>query len=581
MNIFITALSVIVGGILGTSVDNSYSGRLSQFISGPESAPVKLFAPENAATGGWRGEHAGKWLYAASHAYGRTGDKALLARIESVADYLVSLQQENGYLGCYKEENRFCFIPSDGSFKTGWDLWNCCYLVKGFTELYKVSGQKKYLDAACRIADLMYDTFIVKGRKIANTGGHCGLVGTGTIDPLCDLYRVKPDVKYKELISRCIEEMDSTPGLGLVKKASAGIDVSLIGNGKIYEMLRNFTGLAKAYSIFRDQKMLDACLGAWNNITEHHLTPLGGPWGGIGVFKEVFNRECSFAPYQITETCSVMDWMHFNAELLDITGDARYANEIEKTAYNSLMAARAEDGIRWIYYLDTNGEYGPGDEWSCCWSSGMIALEDLCDMLWSVKGKTVYANVISPSKAELTLSGGRKVAVSQTEEYVFDGKAEFVIGSDASFTLAIPDPYWAPSWNLSLNGKPLKAKLRNGYLEVRRGWKNGDRLKVEFPCETRHVEEIKEYQDEGSCPPSYLGRATSYFCFAKGPLVYACEHPDLLKKQDPVVMERSGAEAVNISDRQFSVGADIFRPICLMPPYSSHPYRSIWVEIEN
>ena len=366
MNILSIFLSVVVGGLLGGAVDSNYQGRISQFVAGPQSAAIETFSPEQQALGkgGWRGEHAGKWLYAASLSYARTGDETIGRQLVEVADRLLGWQEENGYLGCYRTDKRYYVRPSEEAMNVGWDVWINTYMLKGLCAVAQVTGQEKYLDAAERIADLMYETFIVRGLKIAQTGEHSGMVGTGSVEPLCDLYALRPSPKVKALILRCIEEMDTTPGLGLVDRLSKGLDVALVGNAKIYEMVRNLTGLAKAYSLLGEKTWLDACLNGWTSIVNDHLTPLGGPWGGINLCQEVFNRDCCFAPWQVTETCSVMEWMHLNKALLDITGEARFAAELEKSVYNALMAARATDGLRWIYYVRTNGVYGRGNEWS-------------------------------------------------------------------------------------------------------------------------------------------------------------------------------------------------------------------------
>jgi DUF1680 family protein len=576
-----TIISIVVGGILGGAVDSNYSGRISQFITGPESAAIQLYNPANASTGGWRGEHAGKWLYAASMSYVRTGDKALLARIENVADYLISVQGENGYLGCYTESKRFYVQPSPEAYNVGWDIWNNAYILKGLCKVYSVSGEKKYLDAASRILDLMYDTFIVKGLKIANTGQHDGMASLGTIDAFDDYYAIKPDPKCKALIYRCVEEMDSTPGLGLLKKASAGMDVALIGNGKIYEMLRNLVGLAKASETFGEKDWQKACLNAWQNIVDYHLTPLGGPWGGIGRSNnEAFNRACSFAPYQVTETCEVMEWMHFNKVLLDQTGDARYANELEKTIYNALMAARSKDGIHWIYYFRANGVYWTGDMWSCCWSSGMTAVEDAVNYLYSAKGKTVYANVLSPSKASLTIGNGKTVSIIQKGNYPLDGDVAFKIGTEASFTLAVSKPEWADSYTVKLNGKDADTKVVNGYISVKRHWKKGDRLSLEFPYKTRHIEAVQEYQDNKTFASWYMGNKTHYFCYAKGPLVYISNHADTYDKQSPLVINRSDAEALQIKGDEFTINDAVFKPAYMLPPSSGKRTRTLWIKVD-
>lgn len=582
MNTLTIILSVMLGGILGNSVDANYEGRISQFINSPESPAIQIYTPEKATSGGWKGEHAGKWLYAASHAYSRTQDPKLLSNIISVADFLISQQQDNGYIGCYKNEKRFYHIPENGAYCLEWDLWNFSYLMQGFSELYKVTGKQKYIDAANKMMNLMYDTFIVKGRSIANCGEHAGLVGVGSIYPLCDLYEVSPSSKCKELIERCIYEIDETPGMGLIAKAAAGLDLKFVSDGKIYEMLRTLVGIAKAYELFGEKRLLEGCLGAWKEISAYHLTPLGGPWGGINISPEVFNSKCAFQPYQISETCEVMDWMHFNQELLKITGEARFANAIEKTAYNSLIAAQAEDGNRWIYYLKTDGSYWTGDQWSCCWSSGMIALESLCDMIYSVKGKTIYANVITPSSAVLKVSG-KEVRISQSGEYIYDGKASYKIDDDASFTFAVAIPDWAKSYKVTVNDSDVKvSEINGGYVSVSRKWKAGDVLNVEFPCETRQVENIWQFRDDPKYQLQIRPRKEHYVCFAKGPLVYACEHEDKIDKQNQLQATRSELDAVNIQDTEFTIAGQTFRPILEMRPYSTKTgNRTIWIHVSD
>jgi DUF1680 family protein len=581
MNIILsTLMTVVVGGILGGAVDSNYSGRLSQFVTSPDSPAIKLYSPAGASSGGWRGEHAGKWLYAASMSYARTGDKEMLARIESVADYLISVQGENGYLGCYKPEKRFYVQPAPDTYNVAWDVWNNAYILKGMCKLYTVSGEKKYLDAATKIVDLMYDTFIVKGLKIANTGEHAGMASLGTIDAFDDYYMVNPSSKCKELIYRCVEEMDSTPGLALLKKAKAGMDVALIGNGKIYEMIRNFVGLAKASAIFGEKDWQKACMNAWQNISDYHLTPLGGPWGGVGrMNNEAFNRECSFAPYQCSETCEVMEWMHFNKVLLDQTGNAKYANELEKTAYNSLMAAKAADGIRWIYYIRTNGDFGPGDQWSCCWSSGMTAVEDLVNYLYTVKDRTIYANIISPSKADFTI-GDKPVTITQEGNYINDGTVSFTMEKTASYTMSVSKPAWAESYKVTLNGSSVDTKEVNGYITIKRNWRAGDQLSFEFPCQTRHIQAVQEFQDTKMFSSWYMGKKTYYMCFAKGPIVYLSNYADSYDKPSPIIMERTAAESLQIAGNEFDINGVKFVPAYMMPPYSGPMKRTLWVQLK-
>ena len=587
----LSILSVVVGGLLGHAIDAGYNGRLAHYINSPESEAIALFSPEVVAKGkgGWRGEHAGKWMYAASRAYERTGYAQLRENLVSVADYLVSLQEEDGYLGCYRKDKRFYHRPAPEAMVVDWDTWIIAYLIKGFTETTVATGDPKYADCALRLAEFLHWTVFDQGIQIAQTGMHSGMAGCGMLDPLCDLYRLRPDPKVRALIDECIREMDETPCLQLITLLDKGYDVSLIGNGKIYEMNRCLTGLAKAYQLFGDERLLRACLNGWESIRSTHLTTLGGPWGGINCCYELFNRPAEWAPYEVTETCSFMEWMHFTWELLQITGEGKYASELEKTAYNALMAARAEDGDRWIYYVRTNGDFGPGADWSCCWSSGMTALEDVPVYMYEARRDGVYVNIICESEVVLPVKGG-SVCLVQTSDYAHTGAAEFVVSeTKGAWTLAVHMPEWAPSFVVTVNGKPVKAAVKDGYIRVRRDWKVGDRLALQFPYEVRSLERTWEYSNAGPKEHNfsnwYNGFTNHYVTFCAGPLVFATDHLDKFADRHPVFLTREEIATAALvrgatpADLTLKAGETVLRPICQMPAYEGPQCRFIWFQI--
>ena len=602
-------LSIVVGGMLGHAIDAGYDGRLAQYITGPDSYAINLFSPEKIAQGkgGWQGEHAGKWLYAASKAYERTGDPALLGKLTSVADYLISRQEKDGYLGCYREDKRYYHRPGPDAMKVDWDTWIMAYLIKGFTETTVATGDPKYADCALRIVEFLHWTVFEQGIKIAQTGQHSGMAGCGILDPLCDLYALRPEPKVREMIERCIFELDDTPCLQLITLAGKGYDVALIGNGKIYEMLRCLTGMAKAYQLYADgslpggksssEPLLAACTNAWESICKWHLTTLGGPWGGINFCWELFNRPAEWAPYECTETCSVMQWLNFNWELLRISGDGKFASEIEKTAYNALMAARAEDGLRWEYYVRTNGELTPRGDWACCWSSGMVALEDLPCYVYDIRRDGLYVNVISEGVFEGEVRG-KAVRVEQISDYARTGVAEYVVGgpgvsgvSDAAaspktFLLAIHLPEWASQFETLVNGKSVKASVKNGYIRIKRSWKAGDRLTLKFPYEIRTLEKAWEYRNAGKKEYNfsnwYNGFTKHYVTFSAGPLVFCTDHADSFEQQNPLKLSREEIASARLTQEPIlKVGGLNLTPIALLPPFGDGPqWRTTWFQIQ-
>ena len=77
--------------------------------------------------------------------------------------------------------------------------------------------------------------------------------------------------------------------------------------------------------------------------------------------------------------------MQLNRELLAITGEAAYAEEIERTAYNDLLGAQAPDGEDWCYYSFPNGRRVHTTYWRCCKSSGAMALEELPSVAYATQ----------------------------------------------------------------------------------------------------------------------------------------------------------------------------------------------------
>ena len=134
-----------------------------------------------------------------------------------------------------------------------------------------------------------------------------------------------------------------------------------------------------------------------------------------------------------------------------------------------------------------------------------------------------------------------------------------------------------------MNDSDVKvSEINGGYVSVSRKWKAGDVLNVEFPCETRQVENIWQFRDDPKYQLQIRPRKEHYVCFAKGPLVYACEHEDKIDKQNQLQATRSELDAVNIKDTEFTIAGQTFRPILEMRPYSTKTgNRTIWIHVSD
>lgn len=543
--------AVTLGGLLGEAIDANRKGRLSHFIVDEHSPAIALFAPETVAgdeEGDWYGEHAGKWLVAATRAALRAGDDALLGRVLRVADYLIEHQDGDGYLGNYAPSRRFMVrqpakaVTWDGapSMRT-WDIWTHAYLILGLVELWKAAGDDRYLHAARKIGDLCWRTLTEGGIAITDLGNHFGLSATVLLDPAVELYLATAEERYLDLARLVVDQAELEPRNRLLSLALDGVDPSEIATGKAYQLLWNLVGLAKLYRATGEPRYLDAVRNIWWAVRTHHLTLGGGPWGGVAHrSREVFNPAGVFSPEAYVETCSTMAWIQLNRELLTILGDAAFAQEIERSAYNDLLGAQAPDGEDWCYYSFPNGRRTHTTYWRCCKSSGAMALEELSAIACGLTADgAVAVNLLGPFDAEIVLPGVGAVRLRQRTAYPFDGaiSIEVTPASPARFAVDVRIPDWTEHPLLRVGAETIEA-IAGGYARIERDWEAGDTVTIDLPMPVRvhraTQRNVQESLAPGGVPVAQEVMHYDFVAVTRGPLAYATGLVDGFKRGETV-----------------------------------------------
>jgi uncharacterized protein len=534
---------VQLGGLLGEAVEASRRGRLHRFIAGPGSPAIALFlraVADKNLEGDWYGEHAGKWLVAASRAAARSGDAELAANVRAVADFLCAQQEADGYLGTYAAPRRFMVkqppkpLTWDGapSLRT-WDIWTHSYLILGLLEAHRHFAEPAWLAAARRIGDLCART--LEGIDITTLGNHHGMSATVLMDPACELYLVTGERRYLDLAERILTQADRHAPLALLSRALAGADAADIATGKAYQLLWNLVGLAKLHRATGRPELLDAVDALWTNIREKHLSLGGGPWGGVAHrSREVFNAPGSFVPEAYVETCSTLAWLQLNRELLRLSGDARYAEEIERTAYNDLLGAVAPNGEDWCYYSFPNGRRVHTTYWRCCKSSGAMALEELPPLAVSGGDGEVAVHLYGPLTARVG-SVGLRIETG----YPYDGDVTLALdlGASSRFTLKLRCPSWADGAHAEV-GDERFAGTPGSYLAIDRIWQPGDVVTLCLPMKVALHERRNRNVQESRAPDGSAVLQTvlnlGYVALTRGPLVFATPLIDGFKTAETV-----------------------------------------------
>jgi DUF1680 family protein len=548
---------VQLGGLLGNALAANHTGRLMRFITDETSPPVALFNPERVMQneeGDWYGEHAGKWLYAAAKCAHRTGDATLGANVRRVADYLICVQESDGYLGTYAPARRFMRKQAPGPRtwdgapgKRTWDIWTHSYLILGLLEVNRYFPSPGYIEGARKIGDLCWQVLTEGEIDITELGNHYGLSASVLLDPAVELYFATNDRKYLDLGLLILKQIDQRTQI--LTLALAGADAADIATGKSYQLCWNFVGVAKLYRATGDTRLLSAVRHIWRSIRDHHLTLGGGPWGGVAHrSREVFNHPSVFSPQGYVETCSIFAWIQLNRELLRLTGEAQYAEEIERSAYNDLLGAQAPNGEDWCYYSFPNGKRIHTTYWRCCKSSGAMALEELPAVACSLSGENdIAVNLYGPGQAALPTPGAGIVRVEQVTRYPFDGGIRIRVNPErpAHFSILVRIPGWADRAAIQVNGlRAAQTAVPGTFVALERDWQEGDEITLQFPMPpVTHAScsrSVQESRAPDGAPISQEVMRTDYRAITRGPLVYASGLIDGFKTDETIRIPAGG-----------------------------------------
>jgi len=456
------------------------------------------------------GEHVGKWLHAATLAWVNTGDPALREKLDHTAAELIKCQLADGYLGTYLEKDRW----------TEWDVWAHKYNLIGLITYMRYTGNLAPLPACRRMGDLLCKTFGDEPgkRDLIKAGWHVGLAPTSVLEPMVLLYRLTGEQRYLDFCKYILRAWEQPNGPKIISTLLTLKRVDKVGNGKAYEMLSCLNGALEYYrTVGTDANILEACLNAWQDIVERRLYITGAASYG-----ELFHDDFDLPNVaNVGETCVTVTWLQFNAQLLRLTGEARFGEQLEHVVLNQLFGAQKCDGSAWGYYVQMEGKkpYTSSLDGQCCLSSGPRGVALIPTFAASADASGVVVNLYDAGTAKLGLNDHTAVTLVTETRYPAEEQIRITVGlaGEKEFTLKLRIPAWCRSPSVQVKGQPVALTPGpDGYLAVQRSWKDGDQVELRFKLEPRVV--VGDHKNNGKLAVLY------------GPLVLAAD-ADLLGDQ--------------------------------------------------
>jgi DUF1680 family protein len=468
-----------IDGMLGERMRVNLEGRL---LNVDEKAILDCFRhrPGNHP---WAGEHAGKFLDAAANAWLYTKDERVKTLMDRVARELIATQLPDGYLGTYSDDKRW----------TEWDVWVHKYDLIGLLSYYRATGNRPALDASKKIGDLLCRTFGTGPgqRDIILAGTHVGMAATSVLEPMVYLYRATGDRKYLEFCEYLVRAWSQPDGPKILESLKETGSVFHTANAKAYEMLSNLVGLAELYRTTGNKAYLAAVETAWNDVAAHRLY-VDGTASSAEHFTDDFvlpGEEIS----NVGEGCVTVTWTQLTWQLFRLTGDPKYAEQLEHTVYNALLAAQDPVNGNICYFTPLDGKKNPGPGISCCVSSEPRGISMIPLLTWGTRADGVAILLYTAGRVTLETHGA-KVAIESRTGYPADGSAALTVNPDkpVRFSLSLRVPTWTKDFEATVAGQRYVGKPGQ-FLTIDREWKAGDRVDVNLDITVRAVSGAPSY----------------------------------------------------------------------------------------
>ncbi len=443
----------------------------------------------------WQTEFWGKWFTSAVSAYRYQPGPELESKLREAVEKLVATQDKEGYIGNYAAEHRL----------EQWDIWGRKYVLLGLLDYYKIKKDKKVLNVARRVADHFMKELNEADGTIVTKGNYRGMAASSILEPMVALYRSTGEKKYLDFAERIVAQWEMDSGPQLISRS--GIDVALRfpkpeswysweQGQKAYEMMSCYEGLLDLYRETGKQEYLNAAEKTWENINETEINVVGS-----GAAAEMWFGGKQYQTHPIhhyQETCVTVTWIKFSHHLLRLTGNAKYADAVEKAYYNALLGSMSAEGAKWAKYTPLAGERLPGSEqcgmgMNCCDASGPRALFNLPSHIVMPGQEGLSVNYFIPGVYQVK-AAPVPVKITQQTDYPINGKILVLIDpkKPAAFTLSLRIPEWSEHAKLLINGQPADAVRENGYMKLKRTWKVGDQVELELDMRAKVLQNEKQ-----------------------------------------------------------------------------------------
>ncbi|WP_213733298.1 glycoside hydrolase family 127 protein [Citrobacter europaeus] len=524
----------------------------------PEAEPSHALMNYRIAAGLEHGEFYGmvfqdsdvtKWLEAVAWSLSQKPDAQLEKTADEVIELLAKAQCEDGYL------NTWYTVKEPGLRWTNvaecHEMYCAGHLFEAAVAFFNATGKRRLLEIACRFADHIDTVFGPNEGQLRGYPGHPEIELA-----LMRLYEVTQEPRYQALARFFLEERGQQPYYYDIEFAQRGgtwhwdnwgeawmvkdkaythahkpLAQQSEAVGHAVRSVYLMTGLAHIARMTNDEEKRQICLRIWNNMVQRRMYITGGIGSqGIG---EAFTSDYDLPnDTAYGESCASIGLMMFARRMLEMEGDAHYADVMERAFYNTVLGGMALDGKHFFYVnpLETQPKSIPHNHiydhikpvrqrWfgcACCPPNIARTLVAIGHYIFTPRPDALFINFYAGSEAQFTVDA-QTLALKIEGNYPWDEQVSIRFNQPqvVEHTLALRLPEWCAAPTVQVNGEAAQGKIVKGYLHLHRQWQEGDIITLNLPMPVRRV-----YANP------LVRHAAGKVAIQRGPLVYCLEEAD-------------------------------------------------------
>ncbi|MDA6068281.1 glycoside hydrolase family 127 protein [Flavobacterium sp. AC] len=477
--------------------------------------------------------------------YAVTKDKKLDQQMDKAIALFAKVQRKDGYIHTpvLIDERWGTLGPEEVKKQLGFEKYNMGHLMTAACIHYRATGKINFLNIAKGVADYLYDFYKKASPELARNA-ICPSHYMGIVE----MYRTTKNPKYLELANNLIDIRGTTEDGTDDNQDRVPFRQQTTATGHAVRANYLYAGVADLYAETGEKKLLDNLESIWDDVTyrKMYITgACGALYDGVSPDGTSYDptvvqkiHQAYGRPFQLpnatahTETCANIGNVLWNWRMLQITGEAKYADIVELALYNSVLSGVNLEGDKFCYNnpLNVSDDLPFHQRWgneregyiklsNCCAPNVTRTIAEVGNYAYNLSKEGLIVNLYGSNTLNTKTLSGESLEIEQQTNYPWDGKItlKIVKAPKDKYTFFLRIPGWSSGAEVAVNNSKIQDKIISGtYFKVNQKWKKGDVIELNLPMPVELMEAnplVEEVKNQ--------------VAVKRGPLVYCLESDQL------------------------------------------------------